>query len=260
VPPRPETPPAKVAPPSPTLAVVSLPPTAAPLRFVAGVPPQATVGRPDQYSFCGPTPSTATSARGPFPQTTDPTGGSPPYHFQLGSGVGFPPIGMSIGKDGLLTGTPASPGTYTFEVCAVDLSATQVRQRATIAVRPPVAVATAAPTPVPTAALTRTPTPPTIGALASKTCTPSTGGYYRITRSGTVSGPVGSRVALASSNMTCPGWTPSGPDCRRTSDSQPEPISWTATTSGLLLGDINHPDLWSEGPGTTRQAVNIRCP
>jgi hypothetical protein len=139
-------PPATV--PTPTLVPVAPPPTAAPLRFVAGQPPVLVAGRKYDvaYSFCSPTPSSATSACGPFPQTTNPTGGSPPYHFQLGSGVGFPPIGMSVGKDGLLTGTPASPGTYTFSVCAVDLSASSVCQTVTLVVTAP-----ATPTPAPCA-------------------------------------------------------------------------------------------------------------
>jgi hypothetical protein len=130
--------------PSPTLVPVALPPVAAPLRFVAGAPPRGTAGqRYVDYSFCAPKPATPTSACGPFPQTSNPSGGSPPYHFQLGSGVGFPPIGMSVSKDGILSGTPAAVGTYTFSVCAVDLSATQVCQTVTMTVGSP-------PTPEPT--------------------------------------------------------------------------------------------------------------
>jgi hypothetical protein len=124
-------------PPTPTLSVVGLPPTPAPLRFVAAQPPSALAGQRYQHSFCSPTPATPTSACGPFPQTTNPTGGSPPYHFQLGSGVGFPPIGISLGKDGLLTGTPSAPGTYRFEVCAVDLSANSVCQTVSMTVTAP---------------------------------------------------------------------------------------------------------------------------
>lgn len=54
------------------------------------------------------------------------TGGNPPYHFQLDTMGGFPPIGMHLGLNGLLYGTPtAKPplgGWKPFAVCAVDLS------------------------------------------------------------------------------------------------------------------------------------------
>lgn len=54
------------------------------------------------------------------------SGGNPPYSFQLDSGS-FPPLGMHLGLNGLLYGTPAPPtlgGYKPFRVCAVDLSAT----------------------------------------------------------------------------------------------------------------------------------------
>ncbi len=53
------------------------------------------------------------------------SGGNPPYHFQLDSGS-FPPLGMHLGMNGLLYGTPAKPplgGYKPFSVCAVDMSA-----------------------------------------------------------------------------------------------------------------------------------------
>ncbi len=53
-------------------------------------------------------------------------GGNPPYSFQLDSGS-FPPLGMHLGLNGLLYGTPAPPtlgGYKPFSVCAVDMSAT----------------------------------------------------------------------------------------------------------------------------------------
>jgi hypothetical protein len=51
-------------------------------------------------------------------------GGNGPYHFQMDSGS-FPPLGMHLGMNGLLYGTPAPPtlgGYKPFRVCAVDLS------------------------------------------------------------------------------------------------------------------------------------------
>jgi hypothetical protein len=54
------------------------------------------------------------------------TGGNPPYHFQFETGS-FPPLGMHLGMNGLLYGTPAKPplgGFKPFRVCAVDMSGT----------------------------------------------------------------------------------------------------------------------------------------
>ena len=51
-----------------------------------------------------------------------PTGGagSPYYFVQDSLANGAPPIGMSLGTDGSLTGTPFRAGTYSFGVCVVD--------------------------------------------------------------------------------------------------------------------------------------------
>jgi hypothetical protein len=87
--------------------------------------PAGTVGVPYLFSFCQPQPATPTSLCGEFPATTDPTGGQVPYHFQLDSGVGFPPLGLNLNLNGLLTGTPSATGTRTFRVCAVDLAGFQ---------------------------------------------------------------------------------------------------------------------------------------
>jgi len=84
--------------------------------------PLAYVGEEYLFSFCVPTPATNTTACGPMPETTDPKGGYPPYHFQVENS--FPPFGIHLLKDGHLTGVPEpSDGgkTYTFTVCAVDL-------------------------------------------------------------------------------------------------------------------------------------------
>jgi hypothetical protein len=47
------------------------------------------------------------------------TGG--PYTFYLGSGVGFPPMGMILGIDGVLRGTPTTAGNSEFQVCVKDV-------------------------------------------------------------------------------------------------------------------------------------------
>jgi hypothetical protein len=64
------------------------------------------------------------------------TGGNPPYHFQLDTMGGFPPIGMHLGLDGLLYGTPSAKppqgGFQPFSVCAVDMGGTQECQKLTV--------------------------------------------------------------------------------------------------------------------------------
>lgn len=63
-------------------------------------------------------------SQNPTPNTV--TGGNPPYHFQFDTGS-FPPLGMHLGMNGLLYGTPAKPplgGYKPFRVCAVDMSGT----------------------------------------------------------------------------------------------------------------------------------------
>jgi hypothetical protein len=72
--------------------------------------PAATVGVPYGYSF----------ANG-----TNPSGGHPPYTFYLGTGVGFPPFGLVLDLNGLLSGTPSIEGSRTFQVCAKDLDGNQ---------------------------------------------------------------------------------------------------------------------------------------
>lgn len=76
-------------------------------------------GAPVFYSFCQP----EITGNALCQNSTDPMGGQPPYHFQLGTGVGFPPIGMTLNLNGTLTGTPNFAGTSRFSVCAVDLVA-----------------------------------------------------------------------------------------------------------------------------------------
>ncbi|MCX6799474.1 MAG: putative Ig domain-containing protein, partial [Candidatus Diapherotrites archaeon] len=85
----------------------------------------ATVGQEYNYSFCEPTLDNTSDLCDGITQTTNPTGGEPPYHFQLDSGSGFPPMGISLNLNGMLTGTPTAEGESDFTVCAVDLSGNQ---------------------------------------------------------------------------------------------------------------------------------------
>src|SRR5271165_917592 len=82
------------------------------------VPGAADLGSDTAQGLCG----------GPFDtKAITVTGGNPPYHFQLDTMGGFPPMGMHLGLNGLLYGTPAKPppgGYKPFKVCAVDQSGT----------------------------------------------------------------------------------------------------------------------------------------
>lgn len=49
------------------------------------------------------------------------TGSSAPYSFYLGSGVGFPPMGLKLDMNGVLKGTPTGTGDSKFEVCVKDV-------------------------------------------------------------------------------------------------------------------------------------------
>jgi len=102
--------------------------------------PDAQVAADYFYDLCGP--EAVTMAEGLSnlpcgPGVGTPSGGQPPYHFQLGSGTGFLPMGLHLQKDGVIDGTPTSAGgPYTISVCAVDLAADQVCKDVTLAVDP----------------------------------------------------------------------------------------------------------------------------
>jgi hypothetical protein len=59
---------------------------------------------------------------GPLNPSATVRGGNPPYHFQLDTMGGFPPMGMWVDLNGVLRGKPTGKRGATFKVCAVDLS------------------------------------------------------------------------------------------------------------------------------------------
>ncbi|MFH0805253.1 MAG: putative Ig domain-containing protein [Patescibacteria group bacterium] len=75
------------------------------------IKPDATVGVPCSYEFSELIPLLGTNN----------SGGTDIYTFYLGSGVGFPPMGLILGIDGVLKGTPTAAGTSKFEVCVKDV-------------------------------------------------------------------------------------------------------------------------------------------
>lgn len=188
----------QISPPGPALTVTTGTP---PFQFNAPTAlPQAEAGKPylpngQPFSFCDP-PTTGFTTQCPPPGTNarNPSGGSPPYHFQHGTLGGFPPFGMYLGKDGQLTGTPhsATAGkTYRFTVCAVDLRADFVCREVSLTVSG--TTATATPTPLPTPPIPPAPqriTPS--GTITSLSCSrsPSNRTTVIFTASGTVKGNV----------------------------------------------------------------------
>ncbi len=66
--------------------------------------PDATVDEEYAYNF----------------QATLPVGGKQPYRFQLATGVGFPPFGISVKTDNTIGGTPTTEEKRSFDICIVD--------------------------------------------------------------------------------------------------------------------------------------------
>ncbi len=65
----------------------------------------------------------------------DVSGGISPYEFEVGEGTA--PFGTTLGIDGFLTGVPTLEGTYTFEVCAVDVLDKFTCEEATVTIELP---------------------------------------------------------------------------------------------------------------------------
>jgi hypothetical protein len=81
-------------------------------------------------------------------------GGKGTYHYQAGTyATGTPPIGMILGNNGTLSGTPQKAGKYSFQLCVADnysdLAATCAATTITVAAAS-APVSTPAPTPTPT--------------------------------------------------------------------------------------------------------------
>ena len=65
-------------------------------------------------------------------------GGTPPYHFSLGSlANGAPPLGTVLDLNGNLSGTPTIAGLYSFEVCVTDVTGAENCGTATVTVQYP---------------------------------------------------------------------------------------------------------------------------
>jgi len=113
--------------------VVTLKPSANPLIFDAPQPVPGQVGLPYFFSFCGLPDENGANCAG----SANLTGGVPPYHFQLDTFGGFPPIGLVLAANGALTGAPRSAVTnHTFKVCAVDTTGVNSCPTVTMTIAP----------------------------------------------------------------------------------------------------------------------------
>lgn len=105
-----------------TFTVITWVKTSAQVTFSGPGQLSAEVGKGFKYSFCDPTPSSPTDLCGGSFKIKNPTGGKGPYHFQLQTAGGFPPFGISLNLNGLLSGKPTAVGRRNFTVCAVDIA------------------------------------------------------------------------------------------------------------------------------------------
>ncbi len=83
--------------------------------------PGGKVGKYYEYSYCDPKPAGRQDTCGGIRPTSNPKGGKGPYSFYLGAGTGFPPLGLSLNINGMLSGTPTAAGKRVFQVCAKDI-------------------------------------------------------------------------------------------------------------------------------------------
>jgi len=90
------------------------------------ISPDATVGVAVSYEF-----SELISFLGPESGTAPAI-----YTYYLGSGVGFPPLGLILGIDGVLKGTPTAAGTSKFQVCVKDVGGRSTCRTYSLTVNP----------------------------------------------------------------------------------------------------------------------------
>ena len=85
--------------------------------------PDATIGKPYSVDFSN-----------DLIYSLDPKKENGPYTFYLGSGKGFPPMGLTLGIDGVLKGAPTGRGDESFQVCVKDVSGKSICQNYHISV------------------------------------------------------------------------------------------------------------------------------
>ncbi|MEK6958872.1 MAG: putative Ig domain-containing protein [archaeon] len=81
---------------------------------------ETTEGDSYRYSFCSPDYNKSETTCGGLVYAADPSGGDPPYSFEVGYGKGLLPPGLRLNLNGVLEGRSILPGTYEFQICAKD--------------------------------------------------------------------------------------------------------------------------------------------
>lgn len=169
-----------------------------------------------------------------FAEEMKPTGGNPPYTFFLGSGIGFPPFGLALYTNtGELSGTPTAEGKREFQICVKDIGGDYDCQTTTMTVDP--AENADVPPIVPTEPVLSDADSKAQVTISDGTCVISglyEGGnpaakregwrfarYYKVTVSGTVSGPVGTDFKYTSTPATPNARTPTEFSCGSWEDS-----------------------------------------
>ena len=128
-------------------------------------------------------------------------GGTPPYHFVLVTAGGFPPLGIIMDLNGVLSGKASVAGTYHFGVCVVDLVGAQDCGVATLVVEPAYQL-TISTTGTGTGTVTANPPGPTYtnGTVVTLTATPDAGSTFA-GWSGAASG-TGTTTVTMNGNLT----------------------------------------------------------
>lgn len=173
------------------------------------------------------------------------TGGLPPYHFQLETGTGFPPIGIILDVNGRLSGTPKTAGTSRFGVCVVDTAGTSICKITTMPISP--APQAPPPPPEPAPQPPPPPPPPEIEAQISITNTSCAirerysdgSSNYWVDVSGTASGPVGTTIREGDNGVMCGSWGQYTASICRREIGQPQETQWTFRFSSFSSGSTD---------------------
>ncbi len=96
---------------------------------------------PEGVTITSGTPASPVTAYEPYPtHTFTASGGAAPYGLSLRSGV-LPP-GMALSSGGVLSGTPSTPGSYTFGIRMTDADEASAEQSVTVVVVAPTVTVT----------------------------------------------------------------------------------------------------------------------
>ncbi len=203
-----------------------------------------------------------------FETEFDAMGGLAPYYFKLDTASGFPPIGLIISPNGLLSGTPKVSGTYTFKVCVVDTAGKSDCRSNTMYVKNDAtqgAVVNPALEPVPLP----NPNVEVKISISNKSCSviQAYSDYTRYIKdvTGSASGPEGAKLKLTYTPLpiSCGSWTATdvgsrGNSCARMAG-DPETTNWSfrnPNAANTWTGDT----LVVESGNKYESTGEIKCP